>query len=73
MTQMYTVYGKKNCVWCEKAVALLRLKNRPYTYMELNRDYDIEFLLVKNLTTVPQIWLDGEYVGGYTELEKSLQ
>jgi len=28
--------------------------------------------LVPNAKTMPQIWLDGEHIGGYPELEKRI-
>tara|TARA_R110000851_G_scaffold289391_1_gene443523 strand:+ start:3167 stop:3391 length:225 start_codon:yes stop_codon:yes gene_type:complete len=69
------VWSKPACPFCVKAKNLL--KNRGIEYEERNiaEGYKIEDLLalVPNARTMPQIWLDGEHLGGYFELEKKLQ
>lgn len=67
------VYSKPNCPYCVKAKYLLTQRNIPfeeYDAVEL-RDKLVE--RVRNETgqpprTVPQIWLDGKYIGGYDQL-----
>ncbi len=38
-----------------------------YEYDDRIEDF-IEFLKSHHIKTVPAIWIDGEYIGGYTEL-----
>lgn len=68
------VWSKDMCPFCDKAKALLKLKGIEYEERNINKDYTKEQLLeaVPNARTVPQIFLDDELVGGYTELQKKL-
>ena len=68
------VWSKDMCPFCDKAKALLKLKGIQYEERNINKDYTKEQLLeaVPNARTVPQIFLEGELVGGYTELQKKL-
>jgi glutaredoxin 3 len=65
--QMYTT---RWCGYCERAKALLRAKGLDYD--EINLDDDPAFRQkLLDLTggwTVPQILIDGDPIGGYTEL-----
>ncbi len=71
------VYTKENCPYCTKAKALLTKHEIPYTELSA---VDLREELIARVTestggaprTVPQIYLDGEYVGGYTELAAKL-
>jgi len=76
------IYTKLNCPYCVKAKALL--VDKGITYREYivsdgvgektltaNQQYVTKAdLLYKysNAKTVPQIWLDNNHIGGYTEL-----
>ena len=68
------VWSKDMCPFCVKAKALLKLKGIQYEERNINKEYTKEQLLeaVPNARTVPQIFLDDELVGGYTELQKKL-
>ena len=50
-----------NCPWCLKAKRLMDLKGIEYT--ELNGKVD-------NYPTVPYIVVDGQEIGGFTELAR---
>ena len=71
---MLIIYGKTNCGYCTKAKALLKTKGIEYEEKNIAEGYNIQDLLelVPNARTMPQIWLDGEHLGGYFELEKKL-
>lgn len=69
-----TVYTKTICPYCTSAK--MWLKNKGYTWTEINLDNDEErqkfYESVGNgVRSVPQIFVDGERIGGYTELLKS--
>lgn len=68
------VWSKDQCPFCDKAKALLKLKNIEFEEKNINKDYTKEQLLeaVPNARTVPQIFIDEELVGGYTELHRKL-
>jgi glutaredoxin 3 len=65
--QMYTTSW---CGYCVRATALLDSRHLPYE--EINLDDDPAFRqTIQDLTggwTVPQILIDGQPIGGYTEL-----
>jgi glutaredoxin 3 len=65
--QMYTTEW---CGYCVRAKALLRSKG--VDFEEINLDDDPRFrqklLELTGAWTVPQILIDGEPIGGYTEL-----
>jgi glutaredoxin 3 len=69
------VWSKDACTFCDQAKNLLKLKNIEYEERNISRDWTREQLLeaVPNARTVPQIFLDDQLIGGFTELRKHLQ
>ena len=61
------VYGRENCPYCVKAKDLLEQKEIDFEYTGIDKD-GLSKLCGKEISTVPQIFLDGELIGGYTEL-----
>ena len=70
--KMITIYGKPRCPFCDRAKALCEQKGLDYTYKMLDADFTAEemFERAPNAKTFPQIFIDGEAIGGFTELEK---
>lgn len=67
----FLVYGKQNCLPCSQAKELLDSAGLAYTYIDINmNEGDREFLIKKGLRSVPQIWCDGKYIGGLTQLQE---
>jgi len=68
------VWSKPNCPYCEQAKTLLNNKGIAYEERKIGDGYTKEDLLeaVPNARTVPQIFLDGKLVGGFTELKEHL-
>lgn len=65
------VYSTGICPICDKAKNLLTKWNIPYDEYRIDQDKDAlkEMLLVSNgAKTVPQITIDGKWVGGFSEL-----
>ena len=54
-----TINTLPNCPWCEKAKKLLKFKNIEYKILEGKVD---------EWPTVPYIVIDGQPIGGFTEL-----
>jgi len=69
------VWSKPACPFCVKAKNLLKNKGIEYEEKNIAEGYKIEDLLalVPNARTMPQIWLDGEHIGGYDQLEAKLK
>ena len=69
------VWSNENCPYCLQAKALLDSKGIDYEERNVMQDWTREQLLeaVPTARTLPQIFLDDVYVGGFTELRKHLQ
>jgi glutaredoxin len=73
---MITIYGKANCVYCTKAKELVKSHNFEYEYKDVGLTAFMEELLERSHErprTVPQIWVNGSYVGGYNELSRYIE
>jgi glutaredoxin 3 len=68
------IWSKDSCPYCVQAKTLLSQKGIAFEERKIGDGYTKEDLLeaVPNARTVPQIFLDGELVGGYTELKQKL-
>ena len=68
------VWTKDACPYCVQAKALLEQRGIEYEEKKIGVDYTREQLLeaVPTARTVPQIFLDGTHVGGFTELKQKL-
>ena len=68
------VWSKDACPFCVQAKALLESQGIEYEERNVSQNWTREQLLeaVPTARTVPQIFLDGELVGGFTELRKKL-
>jgi glutaredoxin 3 len=69
------IWSKENCPFCVQAKALLESKGIDYEERNVMHEWTKEQLLeaVPTARTLPQIFLDDEYIGGFTELRKHLQ
>lgn len=67
---MYTIIGREDCFWCNAAIELL---DEPYVYYDYTSLPVLRLLMKKcEMKTVPQIWENAVYIGGYVELEAYL-
>jgi glutaredoxin len=68
------VWSKYHCPYCDQAKALLTSKGIQFEERRIGDGYTKEELLeaVPTARTVPQIFLDGELIGGFTELKTKL-
>lgn len=69
------VWSKDACPFCDQAKNMLKLKGIEYEERNISRDWTREQLLeaVPDARTVPQIFLDEQLIGGFTELRKHLK
>ena len=68
------LWSKYFCPYCDQAKALLKSKGIQFEEKKIGDGYTKEELLeaVPTAKSVPQIFLDGNLVGGFTELKKKL-
>jgi len=65
-----TVMTRVGCPFCAKAKEMLREHGFQFEELVLNKDYTEETLrAVANATTAPQIFINGEKIGGSDDLE----
>jgi len=74
MTQAI-VWSKDSCPFCDQAKALLAQLGIAFEERRIGSGYTREQLLeaVPTARTVPQIFLEDQHIGGFTELKKHLQ
>ena len=64
------IYSRDGCVYCDMAIELTtQLPTCTYDKYTLNKDFTREEMVSRfpTATTYPQILVDGEHIGGYTE------
>jgi glutaredoxin len=68
------VWSKDSCSFCVQAKALLESRGIEYEERNVSQNWTREQLLeaVPTARTLPQIFLDQELIGGFTELRKKL-
>jgi len=71
MSKVVEIYSKPACPFCVKAKALAEQQGYDLTYKMLDEDFTREelFETFPTARTFPQIIVDGEKIGGYTEFE----
>ena len=69
-----TVFARKGCMYCARAKGLLHDAGIDFEELVLNQDYtDHTLRAVANSTTYPQVYINGEHIGGAEQLEKWLE
>ena len=66
-----TVYTKGYCPYCNSAKELLKTRNIDFEEIKLDESNDNDWLALvtrSGMKTVPQIFCEGELIGGYREL-----
>lgn len=67
------VYGKAKCPFCQMAKEELALRGIPFDYVDLEElGKTAAEVTGRKVKTVPQIYIEGRYVGGYDDLMKEL-
>ena len=65
-----TIYSSDWCPYCMRAKALLRKKDVTFNEIVVDGHSDLraEMAALAGSNSVPQIWINGEHVGGCDEL-----
>ena len=66
------MYTSQPCSYCVNAKALLKQKGLDYREIDISTDADKANEMIERTgnQTVPQIFIDGKSIGGFTELAK---
>ena len=65
------IYSKDNCPYCDMAIRLAEQHANLHRVFKLGEDFGRELMAVKfpDARTFPQIKVNGNYCGGYSEYE----
>jgi glutaredoxin 3 len=68
------VWSKYHCPFCDQAKALLKQRGIPFEEKKIGDGYSKEELLeaIPTARTVPQIFINDQLIGGFTELKAHL-
>lgn len=66
------IYSINNCGYCEAAKSFLKSKGLAFSEINITDDIQKRHELVEktNHRTMPQIFIDDKFIGGYTELKE---
>ena len=66
------IYSTQQCPFCVNAKTLLQTKGLPYEEVDVSADIERmqEMIQRSGNRTVPQIFIDGDAIGGYQELAR---
>ena len=69
-----TVYGTPRCSWCDRVSKMLGENEIEVEKIDVSESKEnlklMKKVAGKTTTTVPQVIIDGKFVGGYTEVER---
>ena len=67
--QIVEIFILPDCPWSSRAVRMLRTLQIPHDIKVIENDNDFKSLNTRsNFSSFPQIFIDGEFIGGYSEL-----
>ena len=74
---MITIYGAAWCGYCQKAKKVAEDMKLAHMYRDVESDGVYDELVAKKpahaSSTIPQIWWDDRYIGGYNELMSEIE
>ena len=65
---MFKIIATTDCPWCQKAKRLLEMLDCKYEIEVLYTPEEKAAFKASGFTTVPQIYRNGEHIGGYSDL-----
>ncbi len=72
MAEKFLIYTTSFCSYCQAAKRLLEQKGLNYREIDLTQDQELRQKISKEnggYRTVPMIFMEGKFVGGFTELK----
>ena len=68
------MYGTSKCLWCDRVAKMLNNSEIEVEKIDVSESKEnlklMKKVAGKTTTTVPQVIIDGNFVGGYTEVER---
>lgn len=70
----FVILTASDCKWCEKAKDLIASHGYKYIEFDVSHSPSLrEFMSANLLATVPQVYIVGEWIGGYNKLSEYLR
>lgn len=70
----WVVIGRPACPWCDQVRYLLTEKGIPFVYMNYEEYPHLKtFIIACGLTTVPQVYINGQRLGGFEHTKLYLE
>jgi glutaredoxin len=73
LNKPFIVYGRSGCEYCDWAIDLINHFDGWMHYYDTADWRRKEHLTNQGLKTVPQIWHDGQHIGGFDDLREYLK
>lgn len=72
---MVTIWGTTTCSFCERAKDLCKQYDLQFEYITIDSQEKLAELheIAPGTKTVPQIWWNGNYIGGYSEFATEIE
>ncbi len=71
------VYSTSSCTWCDRVIKELTNNGIVVEKIDISRDKKLfkqmSVDVGKKVSTVPQVIIDGKYIGGYTDTERFIK
>jgi len=69
LNKLVEIYVIPNCPWSERAIRMLRTLQVAHEINVITNNNDFKYLnKITNYSSFPQIFINGEFIGGYSEL-----
>jgi glutaredoxin 3 len=72
MTDRWVILSKPECPWCTMVMDLLHEYDIEFTEMNIVGTDLVEFMVNSGLYMVPQVFKNGDLVGGFEDVEAYL-
>jgi glutaredoxin 3 len=74
MSNQVIIWSKDNCTYCDQSKQLLQSRNIGYEERKIGYEWTLEDFqkAVPNARSLPQIFIDGDHIGGFTQLKEML-
>lgn len=71
--EVYTVFSRDDCPWCDRVKALLEMKKVKYEVINLSNDKNsLDWFRDQGFRTVPQVYKGSKWIGGYEKVKDFL-
>jgi glutaredoxin len=75
MAEVFEVYGRTHCQWCDAVKDLLTDNNKQFVFRNIETDSSAREDFIKKFPgakTVPQVSLNGKWLGGYEDTREHI-